>query len=161
MVLSNHLTLCCPFFLLPSFFPSQKVGSSHQVAKILEHQFWYQSFQSIFRLDFLRIDWFELLAVQETLRSLLQHHNSEASVLQHSAFIMVQLSHPYRTTGKTIALTMWPFVGKETSLLFNVLSRFVIDFLPRSRHLYYWVGKCHCQPQLHYRNDNQGSQIFS
>ena len=82
-----------------------------------------------------RIDWFDLLAVQETLESLLQHHNSKASVLRHSAFFIVQLSHPYMTTGKTIALTRQTFVGKVMSLLFNMLSRLVITFLPRSKHL--------------------------
>ena len=104
------------------------VSSSHQVAKVLELQLQHQSFQCIFRTDFLRTDWFDLLAVQGTLKSLLQHHSSKASVLQHSAFFMVQLSHPKMTTGKTIALTRWTFVSKVMSLLFNILSRFVMSF---------------------------------
>ena len=103
------------------------VSSSHQVAKIWELQFQHQSFQSIFRVDFLWIDWFDLLAVQGTLQSLLQHHNSKALILRHLAFLMVQLSHPYMTTGKTIALTRWTFVNKGMALLFDTLSRFVID----------------------------------
>ena len=94
----------------------------------MELQLQHQSFQCIFRTDFLRTDWFDLLAVQGTLKSLLQHHSSKASVLQHSAFFMVQLSHPKMTTGKTIALTRWTFVSKVMSLLFNILSRFVMSF---------------------------------
>ena len=113
----------------------QWVGSSQQVAKVLEFQLQHQSFQWIFRLDFFRIDWIDLLAVQGTLKSLLQHHSSKASVLQRSAFFMVQLSHPYMTTGKTIALTRWTFISKVMSLLFNMLSRLVIAFLPRSKCL--------------------------
>ena len=100
----------------------------HQMAKVLELQLQHQSFQCIFRTDFLRTDWFDLLAVQGTLKSLLQHHSLKASVLQHSAFFMVQLSHPKMTTGKTIALTRWTFVSKVMSLLFNILSRFVMSF---------------------------------
>ena len=118
---SNHLILSHPLLLLPSTFPSISlfwwVGSSHQVAKILELQ--HQSFQWIFRIDFFKdwIDWFDLLAVQGTLKNLLQCHSSKESIPQHSAFFMVQLSHPYMTTGKTIALTIWTFVGKVMSLL--------------------------------------------
>ena len=104
------------------------------MAKVFELQLQHQSFQWIFSVDFLKIDWFDLLAVQGTLRSLLQHHSSKASVLWRSAFFMVQLSHPYITTGKTIALTIWTFVGKVIFLLFSMLSRFVITFLLRSKH---------------------------
>ena len=109
------------------------VSSSHQMAKILEFQ--HQSFQWKFRLISFRMDWLDLLAVQETLKSLLQHHSSKASILQPSAFFVVQLSHPYMTMGKTIALTRQTFVGKVMSLLFNMLSRLVIAFLPRSKYL--------------------------
>jgi len=98
------------------------VSSLHQVAKVLEFQLQHQSIQWIFRTDFLWIDWLDLLAVQGTLKSLFQHHSSKASILQCSAFFIVQLSHPYMTTGKTIALTRWTFVGKVVSLLFNMLS---------------------------------------
>ena len=110
------------------------VSSSHQVAKVLEFQLQHQSFQWIYRTDFFRMDWLDLLTVQGTL-GLLQHHSSKASILWHSAFFIVQLSHPYLTTGKTIALTRWTFVGKVMSLLFNMLSMLVISFLPRSKHL--------------------------
>ena len=111
------------------------VSSSHQVAKVLELQLQHQSFQWIFRTDFFRIDWFDLLAVQGTLKSLLQHYSSKASILWHSDFFIVQLSHSHMTTGKTIALIRWTFVGKWMSLLFNMLSRLVIAFLPRNKHL--------------------------
>ena len=111
----------------------QWVGSSHQVAKVLELQL--QSFQWIYRVDFLRIDWFNLLAVQGTLKGLLQHHSLKSSVLWCSAFFMVQFSHLYMTTGKIIALTRWTFVSKIMSLLFNTLSSFVTAFLIRSKHL--------------------------
>ena len=129
-----------PPFLLPSFFPSlsQWVGSSHQVAKVSEFQLQHQSFQWISGLISFRMDWLDLLAVQGTLKSLLQHHSSKTSILQHSAFFVVQLSHPHMTTGKTIALTRWIFVGKVMSLLFNMLSRLVIAFLPRSKRLLIW-----------------------
>ena len=136
---SNHLVLCCLLLLPPSIFPSIRVfswvGSPHQVAKVLEFQLQHQSFIWIFELISFRIYWFDLLAIQGTLKSLLQHHSSKASILQHSAFFMVQLSHMYVTTGKTIALTIWTFVRKVMSLLLNTLSRFVIAFLPRSKHL--------------------------
>ena len=112
----------------------QWVSSSHQVAKVLEFQLQQQSFQWTPRTDLL-LDWLGLLTVQGTLRSLLQHHSSKASILWHSAFFIVQLSHPYMTTGKTIALTRRTFVGKVMSLLYNVLSRLVITFLPSSKHL--------------------------
>ena len=110
-------------------------GCSHQVAKVSELQLQHQSFQWILRVDFLRIDWFDLLAVQGTLKSFLQHHSSKASILQCSAFLMVQLSHPYMTNGKTRALTIQILVSKVMSLLFNTLSRLFTAFLPRSKHL--------------------------
>ena len=125
-----------PFSSCLQSFPSshfQWVGSSHHVAKVLERQI--QSFQLILRTYLLRMDWLDLLAVQGTLKSLLQHHISKASILRCSAFFIVQLSHPYTTIGKTIALTRLTFVGKVMSMLFNMLSRFVIAFLPRSKHL--------------------------
>ena len=102
------------------------------MAKVLEFQLQHQSSEG---LTSFRIDWFDLLAVQGTLKSLLQYHNSKASILQHSDFFMVQLSHPYMTSGKIIALTIWTFVGKVTAQLFNMLSRFIITFLPRSKCL--------------------------
>ena len=112
----------------------QWVGSSHQVVKILEFQLQHESLQWICRTDFFQIDWLDLLAVQG------QHHSSKASILRHSAFFIAQLSHPYMTTGKTIALIRWAFVGKVMFLLFNMLSRLVIAFLPRSkRHLISWL----------------------
>ena len=113
----------------------QWVGSSNQVAKVLEFQLEHQSFHEYSGLIFFRMDWLDLLAVQGTLKSLLQHHSLKASILQHSDFFIVQLSHPYMTTGKTIAFTRWIFVGKVMSLLFNMLSRLVIIFLPRNTHL--------------------------
>ena len=113
----------------------QWVSYSHQTAKVLEFELQHQSSQWIFRTDFLTIDWFVLLAVQGTFKSLLQHHRWKATILRRSVFLIVQLSHPYMTTGKTIALTRWTFVGKVMSLLFNMLSRLVITFLPRSKHL--------------------------
>ena len=125
----------------PAPIPSQHQGlfqwvnSSHQVAKVLEFQLQHQSFQWTPRLISFRMDRLDLLAVQGTLKSLLQHHSSKASVLQHSAFFTVQLSYPYVTTGKTIALTRWIFVGKVMSLRLNMPSRLVITFLPRSKRL--------------------------
>ena len=114
----------------------QWVSSSHQVAKVLELQrFSVSPYNEYSGLISFRIDWFDLIAVQETLKSLLQHHSLKASILQCSAFFVIQLSHPYMTTGKTIALTRQTFVGKVVSLLFNMLSRFVIAFLPRNKHL--------------------------
>ena len=114
----------------------QWVSSSHQVAKVLEFQLQHQSFNEYSGLISFRMNWLDLLAVQETLKSLRQHHTSKASILQHSAFFtFLYLSHPYTTTGKTIALTRWTFVGKVMSLLFNMLSRFVIAFLPNSKCL--------------------------
>ena len=105
------------------------------MAKVLEFHFQHQSFNEYSGLISFRIDWFDLLSVQRSLKSLFQHHSSKASILQHSAFFKVQLSHPYMTTRKTIALTIWFFVGKVMSLLLNMLSRLVIAFLPRSKHL--------------------------
>ena len=116
-----------------SFF--QWVNSSHEGAKVLEFQLWHRSFQRTPGLISFRMDWLDLLAVQGTLKSLLQHHSSKASILQHSAFFIVQLSHPYITTAKTIALTRRTFVGKVISLLFNMLSKLVVTFLPRSKRL--------------------------
>ena len=126
---SNHLILCHPLLLPPSVVPSTRVFSVSQ--------FFASGSQSsgVSGLISFRIDWLDLLEVQETLKSLLQHHSSKASILHHSAFFIVQLSHPYMTTGKTIALTKWIFAGKIMSLLFNMLSRLVITFLPRSKRL--------------------------
>ena len=112
-----------------------RVNSSHEVAKVLELQLQHQSFQWILGLISFRIDWLDFLSVQKTLKSLLQHHSLRVSILQCSAFFMVQLSHPYMTTGKTIALTRWTFVGKVMSLLFKTLSRFDIAIFPKSKHL--------------------------
>ena len=137
---SNHLIFCCPLLLLPSIFPSIRVFSNESALPIRWPKYWSFSF-SISpsnehpALISFRMDWLDLLAVQETLKSLLQHHSSKASIIQHSAFFIVQLSHPYMTTGKTIALTRWTFVDKVMSLLFNVLSRLVITLLPRSKRL--------------------------
>ena len=141
--LGDAIQLSHPLFSpsLPTFNltqhqgPFQWVSSSHQVTQVLEFQLQHQPFQWIVRTVTLRMDRLELLAVQGTLKSLLQHHSSKASFLQHSPFFMVQLSHPYMTTRKTIALTIRTFVSKVMSLLFNKLSRFVIAFLPRSKHL--------------------------
>ena len=137
---SNHLILCCPIHLLSSVFPSIRAFSNESILHIRWPKHWSFSFSisppnEYSGLISFRIDRFNLLAVQGTLKSLLQHHSSKASVLWHSAFFMVQLSHPYMTTGKTIALTRWTFVGKVMSLLFNMLSRLVIAFLPRSKCL--------------------------
>ena len=140
MISSNHFILCCPLLLLPSVFPSIRVFSNESVLHIRWPKYWSFSFSispsnEYSGLSSFTIDWWDLLAVQGTLKSLLQHHNSKASVLWCSAFFMVQLSHLYMTTGKTIALTKWTFVGKVISLLFNMLSRLVIAFLPRSKCL--------------------------
>ena len=137
---SNHLILCHPLLLLPSIFPSIRVFSNESILRIRWPKYWSFSFSispsnEYSGLISFKIDWFDLLAVQETLKSLLQHHNSKASILQHSVFFMVQLSYPYMTTGKTIALTRCIFVGKVMSLFFNMLSRLVIAFLPRSKCL--------------------------
>ena len=140
MVLSNHLALCHPLLLLPSVFPSISIFSNELAFPIRWPKYWSFSFSigpsnEYSELICFKIDWFDFLAVQGTLRSLLQHHSSEASILQHSAFFVVQLVHPYMTTGKTIALTIRNFVSKVMSLLINTLSRLAIAFLPRSKHL--------------------------
>jgi len=137
---SNHLILCRPLLLLLSIFPSIRVFSNESALCIRWPKYWSFSFNvspsnEYSGLISLRMDWLDLLAVQGTLKSLLQHHNSKASILRCSAFFIVQPSHPYMTTGKTIALTRWTFVGKIMSLLFNMLSRLVIAFLPRSKSL--------------------------
>ena len=137
---SNHLILCHPLFLPPSIFPSIRVFSNESVLLIRWPKYWNFSFSispsnEYFGLISFRMDWLDLPAVQGTLNSLLQHHSSKASILQCSAFVMVQLSHPYMTNGKTIALTRWTFVSKVMSLHFNMLSRLVITFLPRSKYL--------------------------
>ena len=138
---SNHLILCHPFLLLPSVFPSIRVFSSESILHIRWPKYWSFSFNISLSNEYselvsFRIDWFDLLSVQGTLKSLLQHPSSKASILRCSAFFMVQLSHPYMTTGKTIALTRQTFVCKIMSLLFNILYRLIITFLPRSKHLF-------------------------
>ena len=137
---SNHLILCVPLLLLPSIFPSIKVFSNESALRTKWPKYWSFSFNISPSnehpgLISFRMDWLDLLAVQGTLKNLLQHSSSKASILLHSAFFIVQLSHPYMTTGKTIALTRWTFVDKVMSLLFNMLSRLVITFLPRNKHL--------------------------
>ena len=137
---SNHLILSHPFLLLPSVFPSIRGFSSESVLPFKWPNYWIFSFSispsnKYSGLISFRIDWLDLLAVHGSLKSLLQHHSAKASILWHSAFFMVQLSHPYMTTGKAIALTRWTFVGKVMSLFFNMLPRFVIAFLPRSKSL--------------------------
>ena len=137
---SNHLILCRPFLLPPSIFPSIRVFSNESVLHIRWPKYWSLSFSispsnEYSGLISFRMDWLDLLAVQGTLKSLLQHQNSKASILWHLVFFIVQLSHPYMTIGKTIALTRWTFAGKVMSLLLNMLSRLVITFLPRSKHL--------------------------
>ena len=137
---SSHLTLCHPLLLLPSIPPSIRVFSNKSTLRIRWPKYWSCSFSFSPSnehpgLNSFRMDWLDLLAVQGTLKSLLQHHSSKASIFRHSAFFTVQLSHPYMTTGKTIALTRQTFVGKVMSLLFNMLPRLVITFLPRSKRL--------------------------
>ena len=137
---SSHLILCRPLLLLPPITPSIRVFSNESTLCMRWPKIWSFSFSISPSNEYpglisFRMDWVHLLAVQGTLKSLLQHHSSKASILRCSAFYIVQLSHPYRTTGKTIALTRWTFVGKVMSLLFNMLSRLVITFLPRSKHL--------------------------
>ena len=133
----NNLIICCPLFLPPSIFPSIRVFSNESVLQIRWPKYWSFSFNispsnEYSGLISFRMDWLDSLVVQGTLKSLLQHHSSKASILRCSALFMVQLSHPYMTTGKTIALTRQTFVGKALSLLFNMLSRLVITFLPRA-----------------------------
>ena len=134
---SNHLILCHPLLLLPSIFLSIRVFSNESALRMRWPKYWSFSFSISPSSEYsglisFRIDWLDLFVVQKTLKSLLQHHSSKASVLRSSAFFIVQLSHPYMTTGKTIALTRRTFVGKVMSLLFNILSKLVITFLPRS-----------------------------
>ena len=137
---SNHLILCHPLLLLTLIFPSIRVFSNELALHIRWPKYWSFTFNispynEYSGLISFRMDWLDHLAVQGTLKSLLQHHSSKASILWRSAFLIAQLSHPYVTAGKTIALTRWTFVGKVISLLFNMLSRLVIAFLPRSKHL--------------------------
>ena len=136
----NQLILCHPLLLLPSIFPSIRVFPNESVLCIRWQKYWSFSFSisppnEYSGLISFRIDWFDLLAIQGTLKSLPKQYSSKASAFRHSVFFMVQLSHPYMTTGKSIALTRWTFVGKVMFLLFNILSRFVIAFLPRSKCL--------------------------
>ena len=137
---SNHLILCQPLLLLPSILPSIRVFSSESVLSIRQPKYWSLSLSispsnEYSGLMSFRIDWLDLLAIQGTLKTLLQHHSSKASIIWGSVFLIVQLSHPYMATGKTIALTRQNFVGKVMSLLFNMLSRLIIAFLPRSKHV--------------------------
>ena len=137
---SSHLTLCRPLLLLPPIPPSIRVFANESTLRMRWPKYWSFNFsiipsKEVPGLISFRMDWLDLLAVQGTLKSLLQHHSSKASILRYSAFFTVQLSHPYMTTGKTIALTRWTFVGKVMSLLFNMLSRLVITFLPRNKSL--------------------------
>ena len=139
VVPSHHLVLCCPLFLPPSILPSIRVFSSESVLHIRWPNYWSFSFSISPSSEYsglisFRIDWLDL-AVQKSLKSLLQHHSSKASILQHSAFFIVQLSHSYMTTGKTIALPRWTFIGKVMFLFFNMLSRLIIAFLPRCKCL--------------------------
>ena len=137
---SDHFILCHPFLLLASIFPSIRVFSNESVLRIRWPKYWSFSFSISPSNEYsvlisCRMDWLDLLAVQGTLKSLLQHHSSKTLIPQCLAFFIVQLSHPYTTTGKTVALTRWTFAGKVIPLLFNMLSRLVITFLPRSKHL--------------------------
>ena len=137
---SNHLILCHPLLLLPSVFPSIRVFSNELVPHIRRPKYWSFSFSISLSNEYsglisFRMDWFDFLAAQGTLKSFLQHHSSKASILQCSAFFMVQLPHLYMTTGKTVALTRWTFVGKVMSLFLNMLSSLVITFFPRSKCL--------------------------
>ena len=137
---SSHLILCCPLLLLPPIPPSIRVFSNESTLCMRWPKYWSFSFRIIPSKEHpglisFRMDWLDLVPIQRTLKSLLQHHSSKASILRHLAFFTVQLSHPYMTTGKTIALTRWNFVGKVMSLLLNMLSKLVITFLPRSKRL--------------------------
>ena len=150
---SSHLILCCPLLLLPPIPPSIRVFSNESTLPMRWPKYWSFSFNISPSnehpgLISFRMDWLDLLAVQVTLKSLLQHHSSKASILQHSAFFTVQLSHPYMTTGNTIALTRWTFVDKVMSLLFNMLSRLVITFLPRSKCRKWNLGISNFIPNL-------------
>ena len=144
----NHYILFHPLLCMPSIFPSIRVFSNESVLHIRWPKYWNFSFSispsnAYSGMISFKIDWFDLLAVQETLKHLLQHHSSKASILQHSAFFMVQLSHPHMTIGKTVALTIWTFAGKVMSLLFYMLSRLVIAFIPRNKCLLIH-GCSHC-----------------
>ena len=137
---SNHLILCCSLLLLPSIFPSISVFTNESALHLRWPKYWRFSFNISPSSEHpglisFRMDWLYLLSVQRTLKSLLQHHSSKASIFWHSAYFIVQLSHPYMTNGKTIALNRWTFVDKVMCLLFNMLSRLVITFLPRSKRL--------------------------
>ena len=147
---SSHLILCHPLLLLPLIPSSTRVFSNEATLRMRWPKYWSFSFNISLSnehagLISFRMDWLDLLAVQGTLKSLLQHHSSKASILQHSDFFTVQRSHPYMTTGKTIALTRWTFVGREMSLIFNMLFRLVITFLPRSKHLLFHGYNHHLQ----------------
>ena len=146
---SNHLILCRPLLLLPSVFPSIRVFSNESVPHIRWPKYWSFSFSISPSNEYsglipFRMDWLDLLAVQGTLKSLLQYHSSKESILRCSAFFVIQLSHPYMTTGKTTALTRWTFVGKVMSLLFNMLPRLVIPYLPRSKRLNFMAAVTIC-----------------
>ena len=135
---SSHLILCCPLLLLPPIPPSIKVFSNESALRIRWPKYWSFSISpsnEYSGLIYFRMDWLDILEVQGTFKSLIQHHSSKTSILQRLAFFIVQLSHPYMTTGKTIALSRWTFVGKVMSLLFNMLSRLVTAFLPRGKCL--------------------------
>ena len=137
---SNHLILCHPLLLPPSIFPSIRVFSSESVIRIRQPKYWSFSLSispsnEYSGLISCSIDWLDLIVVQGTLKSFLQHHSSKPSILRCSAFFVVRLSHPYMTTGNTITLTRWTFVGKVMSLLFNMLSRLITTFLPRNKRL--------------------------
>ena len=166
---SNYLILCLPLLLPPSIFPNIRIFSNESALRIRWPKYWSFSFSISPSnehpvLISLRMDQLDLPADQGTLKSLLQHHSSKASILQHSAFFTVQLSHPYMTTGKTIALTRRTFVGKVMSLLFNMLSRLVITFLTRSKHLLIsWLQspRQHIKKQRHYfANKGPSSQGY-
>ena len=143
---SNHLILCCPLLLLPSIFPSVRDFSNESALCIRWPKYWSVNFNISASnehpgLISFRMDWLDLLAVQGTLKSLLQYHSSKTSILRRSAFFTVQLSHPYMTAGKTIALTRWTFVGKVMSLLFNMLSRLVTTFLPKDQTSFNFMAR--------------------
>ena len=161
---SNYLFLCHPLLLLPSIFPSIRVFSNESALHIRWPKYWSFSFnispsnEQPGPISF-RMDWLDLLAVQGTLKSLLQHHSSKPSILRLSAFFIVQLSHPYMTTVKTIALTRWTFVGKVMSLLCNMLSRLVITFLPRSKRLL--ISWLQSPPAMIFRSDQISRSVVS
>ena len=158
-MLSNRLILCCHLLFLPLIFPSIRVFSNELAILIRWSKYWSFSinpFDEYSRLISFKFDWFDVIAVQGTLKSLLQHHISKASILQHSTFFMVQLSHPEMTTRKTIALTIWTFVGKVRSLFFKTLSRFVIAFLPRASVFWFHGYSPHLQWFWSPRRQNLG-----